>query len=320
VIGPQVVKAIQAYQFLNPPEGRVEGVIPLAGVAGADMRFDLKGGPFHWQDFRLQEIEGRVLWREETVALTNVQAAFYGGSASGEAFFDFTGKRDADFWFNLAIQDADPQPLVTDVFQSTNRLEGRLSGTLNVTRANTGDFGSWFGYGRASLTDGYLWSIPIFGIVSPLVDVFLPGLGSSRARQAEGRYLITNSVIHTEDLVIHTSNMRLLYAGTVDFQGGVNAVAEAEILRDTLVIGEVLSTVLTPLSKVLIVEITGTLGKPEARPLYLLPRLLLAPLNPVKLLKDMFAPPAPVYQETPLEPEKPIPPPPAQVPTPPPSP
>jgi hypothetical protein len=301
VIGPQVVKAIEAYHFLNPPAGRVEGVIPLKGVAGADLWFDLEGGPFHWQNFWLPTIRGRVGWREETVTLTNVQAGFYGGNASGEAFFDFTGKRDADFRFNLRVQDVDVQPLVIDVFGSTNRLEGRLSGTLSVTQANTGDFESWFGYGQARLEDGYLWSVPVFGIVSPLLDLFVPGLGSSRARQAEGRYTITNSVIRTEDLVIQTSNMRLLYAGTVDFQGRVEAVAEAEILRDTLLVGELLSTMLTPLSKAMIIEIAGTLANPSARPLYLLPRVILAPLNPLKLFKDMFVPTPPAEQRPPAD-------------------
>jgi len=297
VIGPQVVKAIAPYRFLNPPDGRVEGVIPLRGVAGADMRFDLKGGPFSWQDFNLEEIEARVLWRDETVALSNVQAEFYGGRASGEAFFDFTGKTDADFWFNLSVTNADIQPLVIDVFQSTNRLEGRLSGVLSVTQANTGDFGSWFGYGHARLEEGYIWNVPVFGVLSPVLDVLVPGLGRSRAREAEGRYGITNSVIRTDDLVIHTSNLRLLYSGTVDFQGQVDAVAEAEILRDTVLVGQLVSVVLTPLSKAMIIEITGTLAHPKARPLYLLPRIFLAPMNPVKMFKDIFAPPEPQYQD-----------------------
>jgi hypothetical protein len=303
VIGPQVVQAIEAYKFLNPPRGRVEGVIPLKGVAGADMRFDLRGGPFHWQQFKLKDIEGRVLWREETVALTNIQSEFYGGRANGEAFFDFTGKRDADFWFNIQVEDTSLQALVADVFESTNRLEGTLGGSLSVTRANTGDFGTWFGYGNARLNDGYIWSVPVFGVLSPLLDMVVPGLGRSRATDAEGRYVITNSVIRTDDLVIHTSNMRLLYTGTVDFKGTVEAVAEAEILRDTLLVGGVVSAVLTPLSKAMIIEITGTLGEPTARPLYLLPRVLLAPLNPLKLMKDLLAPPPSEYRDLTREPQ-----------------
>ena len=308
VIGPQVVKAIQAYQFLNPPSAQVEGVIPLKGVAGADMQFDLYGGPFRWQNFNLEEIGGRVLWKEETVTLTDIRAGFYEGQAVGNAFFDFTGKKDADFWFSLEVEDANIQPLVIDVFQSTNQLEGALRGSLSVTQANTGDFDSWFGHGYARLDDGYIWSAPIFGIISPVLDLFFPGLGSSRAEEAEGRYVITNSVIRTEDLVIYTSNMRLLYAGAVDFKGNVDAVAEAEILRDAVLVGELVSVVLTPLSKAMIVEITGTLAEPEARPLYLLPRVLLAPLNPVKMFRDMFVPPEPEYEELPAAPVSEVPP------------
>lgn len=191
---------------------------------------------------------------------------------------------------------------MVDVFQSTNRLEGKLGGVLSVTQANTADFGGWFGHGNARLSDGYIWSAPVFGIVSPVLDLLVPGLGSSRANEAKGQYVITNSVIRTEDLVIYTSNMRLLYAGTVDFHGAVNAIAEAEILRDAILVGELVSVVLAPLSKAMIIEITGTLAEPKARPLYLLPRVLLAPLNPVKMLRDMFIPPPPTYQDFPAPP------------------
>ena len=290
VIGPAVVRAIEPYHFLTPPSGRVEGVIPLKGVAGADLRFDLEGGPFHWWNFKLDQVKARVHWRDETVDLRIHDAAFYEGRASGQAFFDFTGKKDADFEFHAQVETANAQPLVADVFQSTNRLEGRLTGAVSITNANTGDFSSWFGYGHADLKDGYLWNAPIFGIVSPVIDVFVPGLGSSQATDANGRFVITNSVFRTEDLVIHTSNMRLLYSGTLDFHGRVDAVAEAEILRDTFIVGELVSAALTPLSKAMIIDITGTLSEPVARPLYLVPRMILAPLNPVKLLKDMFAP------------------------------
>jgi hypothetical protein len=264
------------------------------------MQFDLRGGPFTWSTFNLDEIAGRVVWVDETVALQGIQADFYGGAAEGNAFFDFTGKRDADFRFDVLLQNADIQPLVVDVFNSTNRLEGRLSGQLAITNANTADFQSWDGYGNARLDDGYIWNIPVFGIVSPLLDLFLPGLGSSRAKEADGSFVITNGVIRTEDFVIHTSNMRLLYTGTVDFDANVEAVAEAEILGDTFVIGEFLSTVLMPLSKAMIIEIDGTLNQPQARPLYLVPRILLAPLNPVKLFKNMFGTPEPDYIEVPL--------------------
>jgi hypothetical protein len=45
VIGPHVWRAIEPYQFLQPPTARVYGTIPMRGEAGADLNFDLDGGP-----------------------------------------------------------------------------------------------------------------------------------------------------------------------------------------------------------------------------------------------------------------------------------
>lgn len=294
VIGEDVVRTIEPYRYLTPPRARVEGVIPLGNIEMADLRFELEGGPFEWWKFQLPTLDGTVHWRGHTVGISNLHAAFYGGAAEGRMFLDFRDRPAPDFNFKAEVFGADLQPLVTGLFDSTNRLEGRLSGTLNVTQANTDDFQSWFGHGTATLVDGFLWEIPVFGVVSPLLELMAPGLGHSRANAASGTYTITNSVIRTEDLVIRSTNMRLRYKGTLDFEGRLDATAEAELLRDTLIIGQAISLVFTPVSKLLVLELGGTLADPQARPQYVLPRLLLAPLNPLKLFKDLFGPDEPV--------------------------
>src|SRR5205085_1784036 len=78
-IGPQIVRAIEAYRFDTPPDARVYGIIPLHGEEGADLHFDLKGGPFHWWKFNLPHITGHVHWSGLHLSLTNVQADFYHG-------------------------------------------------------------------------------------------------------------------------------------------------------------------------------------------------------------------------------------------------
>lgn len=302
VIGPEVVRVMEPYRFISPPEGSVEGVIPLGNIGAADLRFRLKGGPFEWWKFKLPQIEGLVHWKGETVTITNLESIFYGGAARGGLFLDFAGKPSPDFTFHTEVFGADMQPLVSGLFDSTNRLEGRLSGSLVVTQANAGDFGSWFGHGTAELKDGLIWNIPVFGVVSPVLEAVVPGMGNSRASAATGTFIITNSVIRTGDLVIHSSNMRLRYEGTVDYQGKVNATAEADLLRDAFMIGQAVSLFFTPVSKLMIMEITGTLAEPNARPYYVLPRVLLAPLNPVKLFKDFFVTDTPATNAPPPEP------------------
>jgi hypothetical protein len=182
-------------------------------------------------------------------------------------------------------------------------LEGIFTGTLNVTDANTRDWGSWQGHGRAQLQNGLIWDSPVFGVMSKAMNTIIPGIGNSRAKEAFGSYTITNSVIHTSDLKIEASGMRLLYAGTVDFQKQVDARVEAELLRNAPLFGKAVSVVLWPVSKLFEYRVTGTLADPKPEPLYLIPRIFLAPLTPMKSLKSIFTVDGPTLPEAEPAPE-----------------
>lgn len=287
-IGPKTAEAVKAYEFLKPPTARVEGVIPLKGEKDADLHFDLSGGPFRWMKFNLPQVAGHIDWANESVTLTNMVASFYAGQAFGHAWFDVSERGSTPFNFAIAVTNADLHALMSDLHSPTNQLEGALTGRLVITNANTRDFKSWDGYGRAKLRDGLIWDTPVFGAISTVMNTFVPGIGNNRASEATGKFTITNSVIHTHDLDIRASGMRLQYDGTVDFETRVDARVQAELLRDTWVIGPAVSTILWPVSKLFEYKVTGTLAKPEMEPVYTVPKLFLAPLHPMKTLKDMF--------------------------------
>jgi hypothetical protein len=80
--------------------------------------------------------------------------------------------------------------------------------------------------------------------------------------------------------------LRLVYRGTINFQGDINARVEAELLRDTW--AKVLGLILTPMTKLFEYRVTGTLAHPKKEPLYLVPRLLLMPFQPFKALKELL--------------------------------
>jgi hypothetical protein len=119
-----------------------------------------------------------------------------------------------------------------------------------------------------------------------------PGLGSSRATAGTCSFSITNGVIRSDDLDIRSTGMRLLYRGTVAFQGQVNARVEAELLRDMPLVGPVVSTVLWPVTKLFEYKVTGTLGEPKAVPVSLLPKVILLPLqfpfHPIRTLRNLL--------------------------------
>jgi hypothetical protein len=81
--------------------------------------------------------------------------------------------------------------------------------------------------------------------------------------------------------------MRLEYTGTVDLKQNVHAHVIAQLLRNTWVVGPLVSTMLWPVSKLFEYKITGTLKNPKGEPVYV-PKFLLLPLHPIRTLEGIF--------------------------------
>jgi hypothetical protein len=295
-IGPKTARIIEPYHFFEPPTARVNGCVSMRDVNtmhdvdDADLRFDiLHPAPFRWQKIRTPGIQGTIHWLGETLALTNVRAEFYGGRGKGSAYFDFRPKHPgADYQFMVAVTNVDLHTLAADLASATNHLEGVLGGKVTVTHADTRDWQTWDGFGHASVHDGLLWDIPIFGILSPVLNTVSPGLGNSRATDASAKFTITNGVIFTDSLEIHSLMTRLDYAGAADLQQNVNARVTAQLLRNTWAVGPLISTVLWPVSKLFEYQITGTLKNPKTTPVYVVSKYLLMPLHPIRSFEEMF--------------------------------
>ncbi len=285
-VGKQVEDTMQPYKFLRAPTGRVWGVIQADDARGTDLHFEVAGGPFEWAGFKFQQITGSIHWLGETLMLTNVHGAFHGGHLQGWTFFDFAKPRGGEMAFRTEFSGLNLRSLVADFGSGTNKAEGVLDGLVVIDHAALEDFKSWRGYGWMTLKDGLIWDFPIFGIFSPMLNAIKEGAGNNKAKEAAATFTITNSVIHSRDLTIQASGMRLNYDGTVDFDARVKGRMEAQLFRNTPGVGSVLSTVFWPVTKILEYKITGTLGKPEAAPLFI-PKFLMMPFHPLRTLKEL---------------------------------
>ena len=287
-IGPKTARHLEPYHFTQPPTVRVNGFVPVKDLDIVDLHFAVEGGPFEWWKFRVPQIAGNVHWLNDTLILTNVQSEFYWGNATGHAFFDMKQDRPgSDFNFAANVANVNLAMLMADLFTRTNQLEGWLNGQIIITKANSADSNSWQGYGRARLRDGLIWEIPIFGVLSKPLDSIAPGLGNSRVTEASAKFKIANGKVYSDSLEMRAPAMRLQYDGKVGLDGSVDARVEAEFLRDTWLIGRVVSLVLWPVTKMLEYKITGTLDHPKSEPVYI-PKLILMPLNPFQTLEDLF--------------------------------
>ncbi len=292
IIGPQTAKAVLAYQFSNAPTVRVHGEIPFRESETTDLHFDIEGGPFRWSFFHLPQVTAQLHWVTNRLVITNLDGTFHGGRLVGGLNFDFTPKSSADFGFNLAFTNASLPSFIADVSGKPNKLEGTVAGAVTVTNANTANWQSWQGYGHVRLADGLLWDIPIFGLFSPVLNAVSKDLGSSRAKEAKGTFIVTNSVIYTKNLSINSPPAHLHYDGTVDFVGNVNANIEAELFRDTFLVGPLISLLTTPMTKVFEYRVTGSLANPKSEPRFI-PKFLLLPLRPFQTIREFLTPEKP---------------------------
>jgi hypothetical protein len=301
-IGPKTTEIVEPYHFPEPPTARVDGSSPMRDVKEMDDLDDanltfviLKPTPFQWRDLRSTGLTGTIHWHGQQLVLTDIKGEIYGGRGYGNAHFYFKpGSPDADFNFAIAVTNLNLHLLAVDLSSPTNPLEGWVTGELTVTNGNTSTWRSWNGYGDARLSKGLLWNIPIFGLASGALNLFSPGLGNSRATDATMKFGLTNGVIYSDLLEMHTPTMRLEYTGKVDLAQNVNARVTAKLLRNAPVVGSMVSTVLWPVSKIFECQVTGQLAHPKVTPLWLpgpISNMLMLPLHPIRSIEGIFNPP-----------------------------
>ena len=294
-IGPMTALAMAPYQFPAVPETRVSGWIPLKQIDDnvvtddADLQVDLVGThPFRWRKFETPAITGTIRWWKNYLFITNAVTECYGGEARGWGKFDLlTPGAGTDFNFFINGTNVDLHRMGLALWSPTNSLEGALSGEITLTSANSDDWRTWNGFGALKLRNGLLWNVPIFGLISSMLNTVAPGLGNNRATEAAGKFTMTNGVIFTDSLKIHTALAQMDYVGTVDLDENVNARVTAQLMRNTPLLGSVVSTMLWPVSKIFECKVTGTLDRPRPVPVYF-PKLLLAPLHPIQSLEQLL--------------------------------
>lgn len=311
-ISPDFPEKLRHYRFDTPPKVRVEGTIQPRQAGTADLTFDIEGGPFHFWRFSSDRIATRLLWQKQQLTLTNITASFYRGSLDGDAVFDLSVPDDAPYRFTARVKDAHLEDLLHEATQGhTNITQGIFDLTLDITSARTSDLHTWNGLGTATLRDGLLWDTPIFDSSSPVLNAVIPGLGNNRAKRADSMFVVSNGISTpaTSPSPVHPLAFSTAAAST-SISGSTRRSKPRSLA--TWPAGSLFGLVLRPLTKLFEYRVEGTLTRFDAEPLYALPKVILFPLQPLRVIRDIFtpkpgapAPPRPDAASTNAPPEPP---------------
>lgn len=301
IIGPKTARTLGTLGFPQNPDATLNGVFGVRSFAGTDATIEARVPAFHWWRLLTTNVTARLHFRDETLAITGLDAELCRGRVAGSLFLDFTEPADTAFRFDTTFTNVDAAAVVRELFRQTNQLEGRLTGRMAMVEARSADTNTWRGHGTVEMRDGFLWGLPVFGLFSPLFNALAPGLGEARFSAGTASFDFSTNQIRTPDMRFQAGPLQLDYRGSVGFDGSLDAVMNAEIFRQTPVLGSLLNMVLSPVSKLLEYRIRGTMGKPVIDPRYV-PRFLLPVLRPVRSLRTLLpeekepstpAPPAP---------------------------
>ena len=287
IIGPKTTEAIMPYQFGKLPAVHVHGKAPLDDRVKADLHFDLTGGPFKYWRFNANQVSGQMHWVGDHLNVTNLIAQMYDGTLNWTGDFDFLPGGEAAYSFKSTVTNINLSLALADILTGTNQIEGVLNGSFNLESANSRSIETWKGAGMAEMSDGFLWSIPIFGAFSGFLDSITPGLGKSRLKSGTATFVVQDQAVSTHDMELRAPAFRLKYNGKVGFDSALDARAEMEFFRDTWIVGRLFSTALWPLSKAFETKVSGTLQQPVTEAMHI-PKIIMAPFRPFQTLRELF--------------------------------
>ncbi|MGZ4987403.1 MAG: hypothetical protein ACXWBP_05130 [Limisphaerales bacterium] len=286
VLGPKTPAWMNQMEFFKPPDIRCSGFFCWTNPLATDVYFNIGGTGYRWTNIVADTITSDVFWRGRTVLITNLQASAYGaGRANGWGLLTYKPKAETNFRFDLTAVDVELPLLARGLTGKTNNLEGKVDMEMHIKSGNSKNLGSIRGYGFVNVHDALLWDLPMFGVFSPVLNAIAPGAGNSRAYEAKATYAIMNGNVYTDDLEIRATGYRLLYKGYIGLDKHIDAKVEAQLLRETAVLGPILKYALAPITKLFEYHITGTINKPVKQPMYI-PKFLMMILRPFHTLKQ----------------------------------
>jgi hypothetical protein len=299
---PKLAKALGKYRHSSPPTiriaGRLDGrrneevgdeprrnELTISFAGGGDAQYDFLG-----KTLTLSDPVGELKVEGSRVHLTSLAGSIFGGRV--ELDYDVKNVRDpnAPFAMKAAIRDV-PLERVTKHYDGGGDITGAVDADFEIT-GNAGQIATFNGGGSASISDGFLFAIPVLGPLTKLLSVGNGngnGNGGNIAKEASANFRLEDGVIVTRDIEALTKTFRVKAAGNVSL---VDQAVDLEAIVNTR--GELSSTVLTPVSELLTYSCTGTVREPVWKPKHIsnlgkVPATLISELTniPVEGLKKL---------------------------------
>ncbi|MEO7100766.1 MAG: AsmA-like C-terminal region-containing protein, partial [Luteolibacter sp.] len=217
LFAPKVADSLEQYRFHHTPDLKGSGVVDVTpqGRTALDVTFSSDHAAdyvFLGENLTLEHPRGKVSIRGERVTISDLELNGFGGPVV--ANFDFSGRGRLEgelSWTKLSIPD------LTSTYGFQMKGGGDLTGRINFNMTD-GKVETMNGEGLMALEKAELFSVPIFGPLSPLIGGVLNNerAGFQRAKNAFFTFDIKKGILSSNDFQTSTTSLNFAGDGTVD--------------------------------------------------------------------------------------------------------
>ncbi|BCU79106.1 AsmA-like C-terminal region-containing protein [Luteolibacter sp. LG18] len=204
-----IAEDLEQYRFHQPPNLQCSGLVDTVGKGRTDLKIAFKtNAPANYEfigkDLLLESPSANVRIQNEKVVVDNLAFRTFGGPVAG-TITRMPGREaglSGEFsWTKLSFND------VGALYGFDPKGGGLLTGRLEFT-CGTNGVEHLNGRGLIGLEKGELFSVPIFGPLSPLISGILGGrVGFQKATGAFCTFTIRDGVMRTNDFRTGTSSL-----------------------------------------------------------------------------------------------------------------
>jgi len=261
-VDPRMVPNVTPYRLKVPPALTINGHVQtfqdtynhLEVLVSAPQGLDYT---FVGKDLSLKKVSGRLLFTHGNLNLSNVSGDLFDGQLMGNADVSIDPQKPT-YRAHVETHGMDFSTL-TKLYFNYDTSQGQLDGFYDFS-GKPDDLRSMTGTGSLKVTNGNVFSIPVFGPLSGLTNGIIPGFGYNVAHEATATFSVASGIITTNDFLVHGKGFNMLGYGKLDF-------VENKLDFNIRISGQGLTGALwNPLGRLFEYEGQGKLSNPTWKP------------------------------------------------------
>lgn len=192
-------------QFIPPKETGLEVLVNCP--TGMDYLFLKKNLPAN-------AISGRLFFTDGKLRISDLKANLFQGILEGEADISLR-REDQTYTSTIRTKRIDFESL-TKLFFQYDGSGGALNGEFKFSGKGE-DARSLSGKGSLEVIDGNVFAIPLFGPLSKLFDMVLPGAGYQQAHMGAATFEVKDGIFETRDFAVKGNGFAMIGDGQLHF-------------------------------------------------------------------------------------------------------